>query len=73
MIVFQGKLFPQQLDRSFAIGIMIQLMEIKVVTLARPAGLWMVLFEAAETDCGRTGSLHLQAAGADFDFCLLGM
>ena len=52
---------------------MIQLMEIKVVTLARPAGLRMVLFEAAETDCGRTGSLHLQAAGVDFDFCLLGM
>ena len=73
MIVFRGKLFPQRLDRSFAVGVVVQLMEIKVATLARPAGLQMVPFLAAETDRGRSGSLHLQAAGADFDFCVLGM
>ena len=78
MIVFQGELFPQQLDRFFLLAkvvndVVVQLMEIEVATLARPEGLQMVPFLAAETDRGRSGCLHLQAAGADFDFCLLGM
>ena len=66
MIVFQGELFPQQLDRFFLLAKVVddgvvQLMEIEVATLARLADLWMVPFEAVETDHGRAGSLHLQA------------